>query len=48
MDSLEERQVEALCWLNDNDVEPNYDCMALAEFFGLKFVSVDGWSIIDE
>lgn len=48
MDSLEERQTEAICYLNDNQVEPDAQWEIFANLMGIVFVSEEiGWDIME-
>ena len=48
MENLEERQIQAISWLNDNQVEPNTELETLANIMGIMFISQEeGWDIME-
>ena len=48
MNSLEERQTEAICYLNDNQVEPDAQLEIFANLMGIVFVNdEEGWDIME-
>lgn len=46
MKKFEEKQVELMIYLNDNEIEPNEVISSIAEILGIVFISNEvGWDI---